>query len=128
MDPLALMALIILVLSLVKVIVIFIDPKIWFRAVVKKVYGHPRVTQVLAVIGLLLVLKYLLVEITIVQIFAVMLFFMFLMAIGFASYNKEIIKFAHDTLSGKHVLRKSWLSLLIWFSLLVWLLFTLLVK
>ena len=52
--------------------------------------------------------------------FAVMLFMALLIAIGFASYSKELMKFVEKMLKDKKILAKSWFYILIWIALCIW--------
>jgi len=58
--------------------------------------------------------------ITIIQIFAVLLFLTFLMASGIAIYKKEVIKLADKLMKDKKIIKKSWLYILIWIALIIW--------
>lgn len=126
MTSIEIMALIVAVLAAIKLLVILINPKSWM-AVVKAVYGNPAATTIISLILAGLALKYLLVELTIVQIFAVMLFFMFLMAIGFSAYSKDALTWANRLLADRNAMKKSLLPILIWLVLVVWVFYALFV-
>lgn len=125
MTLIEIMALIIVILGAVKIIVILIKPRSWAK-VVNLVYEKPAVTMIVALLLAMIVLKYLLTELTIVQIFAVMLFLALLMAVGVASYAKETTSLANKLLKDRHVLKKGWLAILIWIILMIWVLYELL--
>lgn len=72
------------------------------------------------------VLKYLLAELTIVQIFAVMSFMAFLMVIGVAFYAKETTTMINKLLKDRNVLKKGRLAITIWTVLMIWVLYELL--
>ena len=61
-------------------------------------YSKPMVTTVLALIVAIVILRILLQELTIVQVFAAMTFMMALMMVQFASYGKEIIEIINNPL------------------------------
>ena len=90
MTPVEIFALIVALAAAIKIVVILINPKAWIN-VVKKVYTNNSLLMIVSLILAAVVLYYLLMEITIIQIFAVMLFLMLLMAMGMAIYKKEII-------------------------------------
>ncbi|MBU0612050.1 hypothetical protein KKA39_00085, partial [Patescibacteria group bacterium] len=120
------MALFVIGLSLVKLIVIFINPKIWMDKVVRVVYSHKiflPVFLILSVVGL----YYLLQELTIVQIFGAMFFFMFLFALSFMIIAKDFLPFIESIYKDKkEMIRRSWFLILVWLVLIFWALFTLL--
>jgi hypothetical protein len=123
MTPIEIFALILAVLAVVKIIVLFANPKSWL-SVVRAVYTRPVLTSITALILAALVLKYLLVELSIVQIFAVMLFLALLMVIGFAAYSKEMLELLEKILRDKNV-EKAWLAIIVWLILVSWVLSTL---
>lgn len=113
------MALIIALLAAIKILVILINPKAWGN-VVNAVYGNPLVTTLIAFILAAVVLNYLLAEMSIVQIFAVMLFLSLLMTIGAAAYSKEMLKIVNNLLKNKKILKKAWFYILVWIVLIIW--------
>jgi hypothetical protein len=68
------------------------------------------------------VLYYLLMELTIVQIFAVMLFTGLLMAVSVATFAKDFIPFAKKL--GNRRRKQLWWGIIIWLVLIVWVLLT----
>ena len=108
-----------------KLLVIMIKPKAWMN-VVEVVYRKPTLLMVVSLILAAVVLYYLdFAGITIVQIFAVMVFFALLAAMTASAYAKEIIVLARKMLKDKSVLKKAWLALVVWIVLVVWVLYTL---
>lgn len=120
MTPTEIMALIIIIISAIKIIVILVNPKSW-ADFVKKIWANSMVTSIIALILAIIVLYYLVwVEgMTIVQILAVSLFVVLLMAVGIGIYAKEVVSMATKMLK-KGVLKKAWFYTLIWIVLLVW--------
>jgi len=116
-------ALIVVIVAAIKILVLLIQPKSWL-SVVKTVYAKPALAMMVELILAAVILYYLLAELNIVQIFAVMLFFALLMAISFTTYSKETISWARKMLN-KNVIKKAWLAILIWVILIVWVLYTL---
>ena len=125
MTPIEIIALILAVVVAVKLLVIMIKPKAWMN-VVDVVYRKPTLLMVVSLILAAVVLYYLdFAGITIVQIFAVMVFFALLAAMTASAYAKEIIVLARKMLKDKSVLKKAWLALVVWIVLVVWVLYTL---
>jgi len=114
------LAWIFLIVAAVKLIVVLVSPKIWLNSVVRKIWKNSflagLVSFVLAVVCLYILLQ----ELTIVQIFAVMLFVSLLAALGIAAYSKEVVGLAEKLMKDKKILKKSWFYLLIWIALVVW--------
>ncbi len=125
MTPIEIMALVIALLSLIKLTTIIIKPKAWAE-VVNVVYKNPYITTAASIILASISLFYLLQELTIVQIFASMFFLMFLMLIGFAAFSKETLAFSASLLRQKNILQRSWIPLVVWLGLVVWVLFEIL--
>ncbi len=128
MRPVEIIALIMVLVGLIKMLVLFIKPKKWLDEVVKPVYLHGKFTKLAAFVVALIVLNYLLKEVTIVQIFAVFVFVASIVMIGFASYGQELTAMAEKIMKDKNMFRKSWLSVLIWLVLSAWVLFELFFK
>lgn len=125
MNPIEIMALTIVILGAVKIIVILTKPRSWAK-VVNLVYKKPAVTMITALLLAAVVLKYLLAELTIVQVFAAMLFMALIIAVGVASYAKEMTAMVNKLLKDRYVLKKGWLAILIWIVLMIWVLYELL--
>ena len=119
MSPLEILALLVIVLGGIKILVISSNAKSWLK-VVKTIYGAPHITLFVALVIGVVSLWILLQELSIVQIFASMLFFMSLMAIGFSLYSQEMIGLAEKILAKNNVLRRSWAMMLVWVVLVVW--------
>ncbi|MBW3002258.1 hypothetical protein KY338_03805 [Candidatus Woesearchaeota archaeon] len=124
MTPIQIMALIVAVLGAIKLLVIIVDPKIWLKKVVKPIYANTMVASLLGLIIAGVSLYYLNQELTIVQIFAVLLFFMGLMLMSFAVMAKEMVGLA-DKVLRKDGLMRFWLPMLIWVLLLIWVFYAL---
>lgn len=121
MTAVEIMALVVVVIAAIKIIVVLSNPRNWL-AVVKAIYANPVLTALVALVLAIVSLGYLLKEVTIVQIFAVMLFLWFLMMLGFAMYSKDVVAWA-DKMLTKKMIKKSWLAIVIWVVLLVWALY-----
>jgi len=119
MTPIGIIALILIIISAIKIIVILVNPKSW-ADIVKKIWANPMVTSIISLILAAIVLYYLIQSgLTIVQILAVTLFVALLMAVGIGMYATEMISMATKMLK-KGVLKKAWFYTLIWIVLLIW--------
>src|SRR3989338_4532993 len=88
LNPIGIMALFIALFALIKIIVLLINPKHWMK-VVRFIYGNPKTTSVISLILAAITLYYLLQQLTIVHIFAVILFLWLLMILCMSAYSKE---------------------------------------
>ena len=125
MNALEIIALIAIILAVIKILVILINPSSWLK-VIKTVYAQPWITAIISLILAGIVLNYLLQELTIVQIFASMMFFALLTMIGIAGYKKEITEWAEQVLKEKELWKKAWLALIIWGILIIWVIYSIL--
>tara|TARA_Y100000310_G_C20275693_1_gene620111 strand:- start:77 stop:514 length:438 start_codon:yes stop_codon:yes gene_type:complete len=124
MTPVEIMALIVALLATIKILVIMHNPKNWI-GVVEKVYSNPAVMTVVGLVLAAVSLFYLLEELTIVQIFAAMLFFMLLSLMGIAAFSKDVMAMEKKLLKDKAIIKKAWLAFLVWVLLIIWVLVTL---
>ena len=125
MTPIEIMALIVASLIVIKLVVIFINPKHWAK-VAETFFKNPTVTIVVSLVWAAVVLFFLLQELSIVHIFAVTLFLMPLIGVGFAFYAKETTAWMKKLLKQKNMLRRAWLIVVIWLVLALWVLYTIL--
>lgn len=120
-TPVEIIALIVAVGVLVKLVLfLFAGGRKW-SSLVEKIYGKPGLLPVVYLVLALVVLKYLLLEMCVVQIVAAMAFCGLLMGVVFATYGKYTVGFA------KRVLQRPlpgwvWVSSLVWLALSVWVL------
>ncbi|MEK6844208.1 MAG: hypothetical protein AABX83_02160 [Nanoarchaeota archaeon] len=121
LTSIEIIALIVILIGAIKIIVIALNPKGWLK-VAQTIYSKPIITAILSIILGSITLKFLLQELNIVHIFAVMLFFVFIIALGISSQSEFILKLAEKSLS-KNVIKKSWLSILVWIILSAWVLY-----
>lgn len=119
LEPLEILAAIIIVFSLVKLTVVLISPMSWLNFA-KKIYVRPQITSAVALV-LAAVVLYILINsgMTIVHILAVTLFIVLVLVIGMARYGEEIISWAMGQ-DLRTILKEQWLYTLIWIVLLVW--------
>lgn len=126
MTPIEIIALIFVVIGIIKLITLLINPSKWIK-VIDTVYKKPAITMIIALILAAIMLNYLLAELTIVQIFAVMAFLGSLMILNIVNYSKEISTLAKKILKDKNILKKAWLSTIIWIALMFWVLYAIFV-
>ena len=124
MTPIQIMALIVAVVGAIKMLVVFVNPKSWMNSVVKPIYKNPMMASVAGLIITGVSLYYLNKTLTIVDIFAVMLFFFGLMLMTFAAVSKEMVGLAEKVLK-KDGLARFWLPILVWILLLIWVFYAL---
>ncbi len=120
LTAIEIIALVFISLGLLKVLVILVDPKIWFEKVAKPIYQRPKTLIVVSFVLALFVLYYLIQTLTIVQILAAMVFTALLMAMAFGAYSKEVLSLAQKMLKDKKIVKRNWLILLLWIALFVW--------
>jgi len=108
-----------IVLAAIKLLVVFIDPRIWLRFA-KRVYAYPAVASWVALVLAALVLYLLLRSgLTIVQVLAVTVFVALLLVVGVAPYAGRLFEWL-ETQSLPAMLRRQWLYIVIWVLLLAW--------
>ncbi len=121
MTPVEIIALILVIVGAIKIIALLVKPSAWANTA-GKLWRDSSVFTVVALIICLVVLRYLLTELTIVQIFAVFGFVAPFYWIALAPYRKELFELVTRDLSVSSVVRKSWLTLIIWLVLMIWVL------
>jgi len=124
MNAIEIMALIVVVLGLVKMVVIFKNPKSWM-GVVNFFFKKPKITMGVCIVLAAVTLWLLLQTLSIVQIFGVLLFMMFLYLMTFAAYSKELLQMVNKMLKDKNIIRKAMLPIVIWIALMLWALYAL---
>ncbi|MFH0906913.1 MAG: hypothetical protein ABIC36_02410 [bacterium] len=124
MTAIETLAVIVAVLTLVKIATLIINPKIWM-ALVDLIYRNKSVSSVIYVIIILISGYYVLQSVSIIDIGAVTLFIVFLMGLGFFPYYETILKLRDDVV--KTGIKKAWLSLVIWTVFALWILYAVLV-
>ena len=119
LTPIAIIALVTSIIVLLKIVTLTVNKKIWINNVSKPIYGNANISTLVLAILAVIVLYYLLLELTIVQVFAVIAFTSLLIAIGFLQYPKEVAAM------GKSVIKKGfswieWILVLVWVFLAAW--------
>ena len=121
-TPIEWFAFILSVFVLIKLVVIFVDPNKWMNFA-SSIWSRPALTSFISLLLAVMVLYYLLEELTIVQIFAVMLFFTLIFAMGIAPYAKEFIAMGKKMIN--RTVKDLWFYILIWLALIAWTLYSL---
>jgi hypothetical protein len=113
------LAAILILLSVVKLAVVLVRPRAWL-GFAKRLYANPQVTALvsLAVAGILLLLL-LRSGLDIVQILAVCLFVVSLVAVGVAPYAPHLFAWL-ETQDLDHLIKRQWRYVSVWLALLVW--------
>lgn len=119
MTPIEIIALIFVLLGFFKIIITLFNPYLRLK-LVRKLAGNKEVTTIVLIVVALVILKYLLQEINIVQIMAVGFFMSLLIMINMIPIIDDLLKPAEKIIMDKKWLRKLWLSVLIWIGLFVW--------
>ena len=119
-NPIDVMALIVLLAISIKIVVILIKPSAWANFTAK-VWKKPKLIMIVSLILAALSLMYLIDSgITIVHIFATMLFIALLGAVGVAIYSNEVLSLAQKLMKNKSIVKKSWPYIAIWIALIIW--------
>jgi hypothetical protein len=120
MTPIEIMALIVVVVSIIKLIVVMVNPRAWIRGVGRKVYAVPAITMPVLTILTSVGLYYLLQELSIVQIFASFLVFWFVMLMALLPFGRAFLPAIESAYStNKEAWKKSGLVMIIWIILLI---------
>ena len=111
-------AFIVSLLLIIKVIFVFLAPRAWL-SFAKNFYSMPKLVSLIALILAVVVLNYLLKEVSMTQIFAVLAFIVLLVLVGISSFAKDLIKIK-ESLLVKDYVKNNWWYLVIWLLLAVW--------
>ena len=116
------------ILIVIKFLVLAIKPKAWLNFA-KSLYSNPLVTGLVEVILAAVLLYYLLIQLTIVQIMAAVTLGALLTGLSFAAFGKELLPFISRLMRNKSILwsPRALLIWLIWFVLIGWALYTIFV-
>ncbi|MDI6725892.1 MAG: hypothetical protein QMD32_02925 [Smithellaceae bacterium] len=119
MGTMEILAAILILISLVKLVFVFLDLQSWL-GVTRRLYTNPaRTSLVFLVLAGFVLYLLILSGLTIVQILAVCLFFVLLVAAGFAPYYGKILDLFEDQ-DLTAAMKEQWLYVALWLSLLGW--------
>jgi len=113
------LALILIVISVVKILFLLINPKGWFKFA-KKSWKKTGLTKAICLILALVVFYYLTLNFYIVEILAVTLFVALLFAVGLAGRIDDLITIYDKQIKSGRLWKENWLYLALWLILLVW--------
>ena len=112
-------ALVVIVASAIKILVLAIDPKAWLN-MAKKLYSRPKLVGFFAFVLAAIVLNYLLSEISIVQVIAVMAFTSLMLLVGLAHDIIPLIKKYESLVKKGSILKRYWFYTIVWIALMLW--------
>ena len=126
-TPVELIALILVVFLVIKILLYFTSPR-GLLNIEKGFLSHPSILRWISLILAGIVLNYILKEVSITQIFAVLAFLSLLFVIGASFFGREIINMKESVIRSEDGVRKlKWYAFL-WIILLVWVLEEILTK
>jgi hypothetical protein len=126
MTPIEIMALIVVAFAAIKLLVVLINPQHWMCTVTKGSWTNPILTTLASLAVMVVSLIFLLQELTIVQIFAAMLFVMSFTMLGLAPYSKDVLELEEKMFKdGRYMLKKGWPATIVWVVLIIWTLYAL---
>lgn len=120
MTIIEIFAIILAVLTLAKIITCLINPRAWMK-LVEPLFKNPGVTTTVYLILVVVTGYYVLQSVSIVEIGAVMLFFVFLVGIGLMPYSETLFKLRDEVI--EKGVKKAWLAVIIWLAFALWLLY-----
>jgi hypothetical protein len=119
MTPVEIIALIVVLGVIVKLITLAVNQKSLANKV-DMMASKPVVGTIIATLLAAVVLYYLLMEITIIQVFATLAFVMLMVLISFLAFPKELTKLAKEILKTKSILKTGWFVIVLWLGLIIW--------
>jgi len=118
--PIELIALIFIVISLIKIIILLVNRDFWMGHIIKKILNHPHATGFIFLILSLVVLWYLLLGLTIIQVIAVMAFTTLFMGFGMLLYVKPLEKIIKSIRKDKYLIKHGLVYIILWIIILLW--------
>lgn len=123
MTAIEIIALVLVVLGVVKTLIILKSPQAWYYGPFAKFWAKPSFGFATSIILGAIVLYYLLMELTIVQIVAGMTFGWLFLILVLTPYLKRLIDtLMEDRPTGMQFIGKHWFAFLLWAVLSVWVL------
>ena len=120
MTPIEIIALIVIIFSATKIIILLIKPKAWMNFA-KSIYSNAGLAKVIGFVLAGIVLYYLISSgMTIVQILAVTAFVAALLIVRLASEVDDLLKKYDARTRRGTLMRDFWFYTLIWMLLLIW--------
>ena len=122
MTPIEILATIFAVVVILKLVVVSINPNLWMKTAGAMLKSEVLTTLTYLVLTVIIG-YYVLAELTVVQVAAVILLTSTLIGIGLGPYSKYILKWGEEMVAVG--VNKTWLSMLIWGALAIWVLYAL---
>lgn len=112
-------ALVLIVVVAIKMLVLLVKPKAWMNFA-KAIYKKKAVAVMIGLVLGGVVLYYLIQELTIVQILAVIAFMAALFMIGLSGSASDLIKKYEGQIKRGKLWKENWFYTLLWIALIVW--------
>lgn len=122
-TALEIISLIFVILGLIKLLFVVINKKIWLNNIVKPFYKNSGISSLILAILAIIIFYFLIQELNIVQIFAVIAFSSLLIALGFLRFSKDMSKIIEKAYN-KRLDLGSLLYIALWLALLLWALYS----
>lgn len=122
MNAIEIMALIAAVVVPIKIAMLIKGQKFWFETVTRRYWGNALLTSIVSLIVVIVTLFFLLKELTIVQIWAAVLFSMALISLALAPFSKFMLEVEKKWFTETNVLKTGWIALIVWIGLAIWVL------
>ncbi len=127
LTPVDIIVTIFVLLALIKLIIVLINKELWYRNVVKPIYSNIKITGFIFVILAILLFYFLLQELSITQIFAVIAFSSFFIVLSFLQHQNEFMQLVEKAYK-KEFNIWSYLYIIVWLILLIWVLYEVFLK
>jgi len=125
MTPIEIIALIGAIIVPVKIIMLLKGQKFWFEKVTEKYWGNAVTTTILSLLAVIVLLFFLLKELTIVQIWAGAVFGMALTSLALAPFSKWMLGVEKRWFAETNVIKTGWVAAIVWVVLVCWVLYAL---
>lgn len=119
MTAIEIIALVIVAVSIVKLIVLAINPRAWFNTA-GKIVGSGWSSRIVLLILLAVVLKYLLEYLSIVEIYAASAFTIIFFWLSMAPYKEKLFEAVTGEMNMGNIWKRGWLIIVIWLALTLW--------
>ena len=118
-SPLEIITVVFAVIVLIKLVIVSFNPKSWIDNIAVPIYKNPSTSSVVMTLVAALIFYYLLAELTIVQIYAVIAFTSMLIGVSFMHYSKDMLTLVKHV-SKRKIEGSMWILMVFWFLVSVW--------
>lgn len=122
-TPVEIIALVFAIAVLLKIVIVLVN-RDSYVSFAKTIYKSPKILMFAELVLAAIILYYLLMELSIVQIFAAIVLGALLTGVSFAVYAKEIMPAVLRAVK-KDALKRAWLVIIVWLALMAWVLYAL---